>query len=496
MFFCWGQIFPQQNILIGPIKNYFFSLQPDTVKTTPLRIELIQPSFLGMPRRNFYGFDPPDTLEIIWKVYLGKGTTNLSSKQGERTWYGCGWTGQPLLIREDSGLFLIQGAYDHNLKKINAETGEIVWEYSFDDVIKGTGTLWINPDPQGDEDSVIIFQGSRLGNENHLYSHIVPSFRAISYSSGEELWRMNVKQTESYSRDVDGSGIIVDDTLYIGLENGLLAVINPHPSAAYLAQGILQPEIIAEFKLYSLEDVYKHAGNLVTESSISRLGNHLYIASGSGHVYGYSLTDDTLDWDFYIGSDIDGSPVVTEDSCLLISVEKQYINGPGGILKINPQVDPESCVVWFFPVGDYQYADWQGGVIGTCGINDYYRSNSQPYLACFMGIDGYIYVVKHQIIDSLSPPQLGPDNRTLYPLPELVYKYKIGPSISTPLIFEHKLIAAGYQGIYLFSYDHDLVFSLIHHLPIPCEATGVVFNNRLFIGSRDGYLYCLGKRVR
>ena len=180
MFFCWGQISPQQNILIGPIKNYIFSLQPDTIETASSRFELIQPSFLGVPRRNFYGFDPPDTLEIIWKLYLGKGTTNLSSKQGARTWYGCGWTGQPLLVREDSVLFLIQGAYDHNLKKINAVTGEIVWEYSFDDVIKGTGTLWINPDPQGVDDSVIIFQGSRLGNENHLYSHVVPSFRAIS----------------------------------------------------------------------------------------------------------------------------------------------------------------------------------------------------------------------------------------------------------------------------------------------------------------------------
>ena len=57
---------------------------------------------------------------------------------------GAGWTGQPLLYKEDDSLYLIQGAYDHHLKKINARNGELIWQYKFDDVVKGTGTIWHN----------------------------------------------------------------------------------------------------------------------------------------------------------------------------------------------------------------------------------------------------------------------------------------------------------------------------------------------------------------
>jgi len=151
-----------QIILLSLFTGNFFYLnaQNDTIEVDSLRLlkhdkqEVLElndtsvypviKTFLGNWQRNFYGENPPEKLDVVWKHYLGKGETVISRNIGTKEWAGAGWTGQPLLVKENNELFLIQGAYDHNLKKINAETGELVWQYKFDDVIKGTGTIWVN----------------------------------------------------------------------------------------------------------------------------------------------------------------------------------------------------------------------------------------------------------------------------------------------------------------------------------------------------------------
>lgn len=454
-------------------------------------IKILIGTFLGNEKRNYYGNEAPGDLNIIWKHYLGKGVTVISRKSGERIWAGAGWTGQPLLVQENGQLFLIQGAYDHNLKKINAGNGQVVWQYAFDDVVKGTGTIWYNPRSRQHNSKYIIFQGSRLGVGNYLDARHVPSFRAVSYITGEELWRLDVKWTDSYSRDADGSALIINDTLYTGLENSLFTVLDPDPANASIRDGMLQPQIIREIKLYEKEDVAAHHYNIVTESSPCRLGNHIYIASGSGHVYGYSLDTKKLDWDFRIGSDIDGSAVVTEDNCLLVSVEKQFISGHGGIFKLDPAKDPANCVVWFFPTADSSFSSWEGGVIGTASITDSYHTGLSSNLAAFIGIDGYLYVVDHQQTD-YGKTVTGPDSTSVYHPPCLVYKKYIGPSISTPIFVNNKLIAACYNGIFLFEFNRERNFTLLDRFTATFESTPVVWDGKIYIASRNGYLYCFG----
>ncbi len=455
--------------------------------------EVVIPTFLGNETRNYYGNLAPDTLEIIWKHYLGKGITVISRKLGSREWAGAGWTGQPLLVKEDSGLYIIQGAYDHHLKKINAGNGELVWQYKFDDVVKGTGTLWETPDSFPGENRLIILQGSRLGVGNYLDTKHIPSYRAISYFTGRELWRLDVKWTKSYSRDADGSTLMLNDTAYIGLENSLFTVLDPSPYQAKIKDGMLQPKIIRELKLYTDADAIAHKNNVVTESSPCLLDSIIYVASGSGHVFGYSLKERCLVWDFYIGSDIDGSAVVTDDNCLLVSVEKQYIDGPGGLFKLDPSKSPDDAVVWYFPTGDKEYASWEGGIIGSASVNDMYRKENDPALAAFTAIDGYLYVVRHDVLDTTSTG-LGPDGVKRFPKPKLVFRYKTGASISTPLLTENRLIAAGYGGIFLFAYDGDLNFKLLDRFPATFESTPVIHDGRIYIASRNGYFYCLGRK--
>jgi len=457
-------------------------------------VEFVIQSFLGNWKRNYYGNEAPGRLEYLWKFNLGKGKTVISKKIGEKEWAGSGWTGQPLLVREDKDLYLIQGSLDHHLKKINAETGELIWEYKFDDVIKGTGTLWMNSNASHLDESVIILEGSRRGYENDLYSRYVPSYRAVSYFSGKELWRLNVTRTASYSRDVDGSALVFNRTAYVGLENALFTVFDPDPVSAKLIDGMLQPNVHQQLKLYQQSDQIRHGGNLVVESSPALLGDMIYITAGSGHVYGYDINKSELVWDFYIGSDMDGSPVVTDDSCLIVTVEKQYIEGRGGIFKLDPKKLPGEAVVWYFPTEDDTLETWQGGVIGSVGINDATKSANTPNLCTFIGIDGYLYVVDHKKIDAQVGLVYGPNNKKKYPTPQLVFKKQIGPSISTPIVVGDKIIATGYHGIYLFKYDSGLSFQLLDkQRRSAIESTAIVHDRKIYIGARDGFLYALGE---
>ena len=466
------------------------TLQDSSFVADTLTYPIIQ-TFLGNWQRSFYGKNAPNKLDLVWKHYLGKGETVISRKVGSKIWAGAGWTGQALLVKEKGSLYLIQGAYDHHLKKINAETGELIWQYKFDDVIKGTGTLWVNSNSDNPENEIVILQGSRLGIGNYLDSKHIPSYRAISYFTGKELWRMDQKWTHSYSRDVDGSALILNDTAYLGLENSFFTVFDPDHRNGRMLNGMFQPKIIQERKLYTMDDVYKHRNNIVTESSPSLLGNYIYVASGSGHVFGYNLNSRELDWDFYIGSDIDGSAIITSDSCIMVSVEKQYIKGKGGAFKLNPMKNPKDAAIWYFPVEDKDFVSWEGGIIGSIGVNDNYINSNQTHLAAFVGIDEYLYVVDHKSIDS-AKTVLGPDSITVYNTPKLVFKKKVGPSISTPIFVDDKLIVAGYWGISIFKYDDHNQFELLDKQEGSFESTPIVWNNKIYIASRDGYLYCFG----
>jgi len=452
-------------------------------------------TFLGSWQRNYYGNKAPTKLQTIWRSYLGKGKTVISKKIGEKEWEGSGWTGQPLLVRENDRLFLIHGSLDHNLKKFDAQTGKIIWQFKFDDVIKGTGTIWQNKNATTLNESLIILQGSRRGLKKDLYSKVVPSFRAVSYFTGEELWRMNVKQTNSYSRDVDGSAIVLNDTAYIGLENALFTTFSPDPQKAKIKDNLFQPKIYQQITLYDKNDIKKHGGNLVVESSPCLLNNHIYITTGAGHVVGYNLKTNKIDWDFYIGSDIDGSPVVTLDSCILVTVEKQYIEGKGGVFKLDPKKKSEESVVWYFAVEDDSLESWAGGIIGSAGVNDLTRRENEPRLAAFIGIDGFLYVVNHQKINLKKEKIPGPNLKNTYCVPDLLFKYKLGPSISTPVFVGNKLIAAGYKGIYIFEIKNGNNFNLIAKRQASAfESTPIVFDEKIYIGSKDGFLYCFGQK--
>jgi len=456
-------------------------------------IEVMVKTFRGNEKRNFYGNNAPKRLNLKWKLNLGNGKSIVNDIP--TIWAGAGWTGQPLLVLEDSVPYLIQGAYDHNLRKIDANTGKVIWTYRFDDIIKGTGTIWENPKPNKPENRFVIMQGSRYGANNDWYQKVIPSFRGISLLTGKELWRMNVRQTYSYSRDVDGSALVVNDTAYIGLENGIFTIFDPDSAYAQLKDGIIQPHVFKEFKLFNDSDVLLHGVNFVTESSPTLIKNKVVIGACS-RIIAYSLDTKKPDWNFYVATDIDGSVVATKDDKILITLERQYIEGKAGVLKLDPFKPEDQAAEWFFPTANKNYHEWEGGIIGTAAVNDYYNKDGLlPGIAAFSAIDGYLYVIDYNAIDSGKTAEL-PYSKKPCPVPKQLFKYYIGPGISSPIIVDDKIIACSGSGIYLFKYDWKAgkfqAALLAKYTGIQIQASPIVWNKKVYVASRNGYLYCFG----
>jgi len=461
-------------------------------------------TFLGDETRRFYGVGPvPETLEVIWRTSIGSGTTGgTASSSGMVQWAGTGWTGQPALVREEGKLYLIVGGFDHNLVKIDAETGKELWAYTFDDVIKGSPTVFRMPDTG----KLAVVCGSRRGFPRAMSDPSIAPVRCVDFETGEELWRLTAPPSRSYSRDADSSPIMIGDTLYVAIETGHVYAVDPTQTEE--RGGHRWPKILAEQLLIGDERAASHGGNRVLESSPSVIGDTIYLASGAGHVYGLDKSDLSVVWDYWIGSDIDGSPVTTSDGHILQSVEKQYIPGKGGVLKLDPRKPADEALVWFFPTGNRTFADWQGGVIGSVSVNDAYGSDrSRPALAAFTAIDGNLYVVSQ---DETEGTVSGPQGQAGLPTPKLVFADDVGGGISTPIMVDDYIIQGGYgarMNVYRIDYQAEGgvplkdragnqwsvgVEKVASFSAGSFESTPIVWQGRIYVGSRDGSFYCLG----
>lgn len=485
----------------GQVKSFLGEIKPET--------ELLIPTFLGNDQRRFYGRGIPKSLKQLQRFELGSGVTAF---RGFLTWSGAGWTGQPTLVKDRGRLYLIIGAFDHSLRKIDLETNQVVWRYKFDDIIKGTATIYIDETAK-EENKIVVLQGSRLGVRNSVgMAGPVPSFRAISFRTGKEIWKLNIRRTDSYSRDNDSSPIDLGDMIFNAGENGIGYFLNRSTRVVEKKEGLIQPQVLGEVRLYEMPDIGRHSGNLVAESSPARLRDKIYFAAGSGHIYGISIPEKKIFWDFYTGSDIDGSVVISKDEKLFCAIERQYIPGNGGVLKLNPQKKPEDSVEWFLPTGNVGFADWQGGVVGSAAINDEYRDEDVPALFATNAIDGNLYIASQMMVtgEKVKGPLL---NRE-YDTPVIVFKKRIGASISTPIFTDgNKLIAGTYNGVYLFNifyeegkkgdknsvmnskgeYVRVIVEEAEHFKPgVSFESTPVVWDGIVRICGRDGWMYTLG----
>jgi outer membrane protein assembly factor BamB len=472
-------------------------------------------TFLGDYARRFYGLGPaPRHLDLLWKVRLGSGwTSGRHDTDPPGKWAGSGWTGQASVVVDGGRPYVIASGYDHRLRRIDARSGRVVWAYRFDDIIKSSPSVFANPHPSGEDDKYVVLAGSRRGFPYKLADPRVAPYRAVTFGSGRELWRLPVPQTRCYSRDCDGSGFFFDGRQYIGVESGWFYALDPLRTRPW--RGRRRPEVLAQRLLLGDARARSHGRNLVLESSASALGKNLYIASGAGHVYGLRRSDLAVVWDYFTGSDLDGTAVTTARGRLLVAVEKQYVKGKGGLLCLDPGKPPSRATEWFLPTGNRNVGEWAGGVVGSAAVNDEYNGGGRhPALCAFMAIDGYLYVVSQDRMAAATVrgPNLEPGLAT----PVVVAKIWNGGGISTPILFDDTLIAAGYdQRVHLFHLNYAPAqqgdegalpsaagdgkywkVSVTERDQFAAsaafESTPTLWDGRVYIGCRDGWFYCLG----
>ncbi|MFP4652270.1 MAG: hypothetical protein ACLFM4_07580 [Phormidium sp.] len=472
--------------------------------------QLLIPTYLGNDQRRYYGRGTPAALTVQHRFYLGSSISRVGGTT--YSWSGAGWTGQPTLLRDRGRLYLIIGAYNQQLRKIDLESRQEVWSYQFDDILKGTATLYLD-ETASDDNRIVILQGSRLGLNKSLNSAVVPSFRAISLRTGKELWRLNIRKTDSYSRDNDSSALYLgQQTLFNAGENSIGYFINSRIASRRPEKGFFAPDIEQELQLYDPADIPLYRGNLVAESSPARLGDRLYLASGGGRIYGIDINQRTIVWQFRSGGDLNGTISIAQDGKLFSTLDREHIPGKGGLYKLDPSQPDPDCVDWFLPVENIPFAEWQGGITGSVALNDEYRAPDTPPRFATNAIDGHLYLGSQTQVTGETVP--GPFQQREYKTPIIIAKEAIGPSISTPIFTDgNRLIAAGYNGVYLFQLNYSLA-SANDPLALPggqgqfyrisleklahfnsggaFESTPIVWDGSVYICSRDGWMYQLG----
>ncbi len=455
------------------------------------QIEPLIYTYLGDEQRNYYGNSAPSKLREIWKTDLGTGQTKVGSEL--KTWSGAGWTGQPLIISEDEELYLIQPTLSHMLKKIRASDGKVIWTSDLGDVIKATPTF-VTTSNKNAEQKFIIISGSRRGKESNFLSDPAYSLHGISYITGQKLWQHNSPRTFSNSRDVDASGVMIDSKFCIPLENGTLLYLDPDPAKAKLnaVTGIPEPHIFKTYPLFEKIDTQTFKHDLACESSPTVYKGVAYTATGAGRIYGHTAGILGERWNFHVGGDLNSSMPLTNDEHLLLGIEKQFIPGNGGVMKIKPQ----GGIVWFYPLPDKQWYEWEGGMIGSPAVNHRTAkdANISGDLACFVGVDGNLTLINHK---KLTPDKLvwDPLMQKQYPTPLVLDSIQLPEgSISTPLFVGNKIIIGYDNGLDLYEVSPENKLLLLDRIEGPMfDATPTVWNNRIYAASKDGYLYCLGE---
>ena len=466
----------------------FSVLTLTTIYALPIAAQ-VQPlvgTYLGDSQRNYYGDVAPSNLRVHWKTHLGTGSTRVGREV--KTWSGAGWTGQPLVIREGEETYLVIGSLSHELKKIRARDGKLIWSTDLGDVIKGTPTF-VDVGGKNIEQCYVLITGSRRGKNTNFVSDPAYGLHGVSFITGKRLWRHNIVRTNSNSRDADASAVMIGSKACIPLENGKFTIFSPNPSKAKLENGFLAPKIYKQFELYKESDLKLYRRELSCESSPTVYRGKAYVAAGCGRVYACSTGWSGIGWSLDVGGDLNSTMPLTNDKHLLLGVERQFISGQGGLMKLKPG----GGVKWYYPLPNVRFFEWAGGMVGSAAVNHRYDSEISKDLACFVGVDGMLTLINHKQMQP-GVTVAGPRGKHHYPTPVVLDKIQLpNGSISTPIFVGNRIVVGYDNGMDLYQVTSAGKMQRLARLSGPMfDATPVVWNGRVYAGSKNGYLYCLG----
>jgi hypothetical protein len=309
-------------------------------------------TFRGNASRTYYGEGPvPRRPEVLWRYPASGGLCSRSSdEEGERTWCGTGWTGQPNVVEPEDGAVQVRfGAYDRAVHIVHGRTGEPLYEpFPTGDLIKGT----VTSDPDG---YPLLYTGSR---DNYL--------RVLALDRGDrpiELWRLSSDSAPNpvWNNDWDGSPLVIGDYLLEGGENSWFYVVELN--RGYDQDGLVTVDPRVRLVVPGYDDrLFAELGDqeVSIESSVAFHDGVAYFANSGGLVQGWDVSG-VLDggrrarrvFRFWTGEDTDATVVVDEEGFLYVASELERRGARsqevGQLLKLDP-TEPNDPMVWDIPI--------------------------------------------------------------------------------------------------------------------------------------------------
>lgn len=424
--------------------------------------------FRGNGTRTFYGTGPiPQTPKVLWQFPEEKPLCGRSTVAGEtKLWCGSGWTGQPVVWERPDGITeIIVGMYDKKIHFFNADTGTSTRApFVTGDIIKGSVTL----DPDG---YPLLYSGSR----DNFYRII-----ALDRETPTELWKIEAKISDGlWNNDWDGNGLIEEDILYQGSENGIFHIIKLNRGYDEKGNVIVSPQSIASIKTFS-DELLGNIGdkNVSIESSPLKIGSIVYIANSGGRIMGFDVAriqDGIVEtvFDFWTGDDTDATLIAdTEGFIYSASQEERFTERAqtlGQVLKLDPR-KKDTPVVWGLHVPAKNNLD--GGVWAT------------PALGF-----GHLYVPTNTGELLTINTTTGVVTNTL----SLGYH-----AWSSPNIIDTTLVVGTCTGsLQAYSLAVPQTPSLLWDLPIKnkgcVESTPAIWNGNIYVGTREGFFFKVGQ---
>ncbi len=424
-------------------------------------------TFRGNPTRTYYGRGPvPSDPEVVWS-YPDRAMCATSSVGGEAiTWCGSGWTGQPAVFERNGETWVAFGAYDRHVHFLDFDTGEAkLPSFPTGDIIKGSVTI----DPDG---YPLLYTGSRDNN-----------YRVIAFDGAEprELWALNAFDVSptKWNNDWDGAGLILRDHLLVGGENSQFHVVKLNRGYDENGMVTVEPELVFNRPGWD-EELTRAVGNNVSiESSVAMSGNVVYFANSGGLIQGWDLAglEHGLDvfqvFRYWAGDDVDATLVIDDEGMLYAGVE--YERGTarsrevGQIIKLDPTKPPDEALVW----GVDQRPRLDSGIWATPGLH------------------ADLLIVPTDSGDVLGLDRFTGEERWRVDLP--------GPTWASPVIVDDVWIQGDCGGtLHAFDVSDTTVKpSKLWEIRLGgcIESTPALWNGKVIVGTRSGFVYAVGDRA-
>ncbi len=313
------------------------------------------------------------TTDVITQTLTKKWSAKIGSLKGANgNWTGCGWTGQPLIVRWDEATKAILGLYAEKKEKANlveviyATLDGNIYFYDLDDgsytrdpirvgmSFKGAGSL----DPRG---YPLMYVGSGDSTTKS------PRMYIISLIENKVIYDQSGSDIDAYRRwyAFDSAPLVSAeaDTLIWPCESGILYTIKLNTSYDQTAGTIsVAPENTVKTRYKT--NTGRKAG---VESSAIVVGKYIYCGDNGGMFFCIDLETMELKWAQNTKDDVNATPVFEwgDDGVgyIYTGTSMEYAKGTCYIHKLNANTGE---IVWERKFTDVAYNEKvSGGVLSS-----------------------------------------------------------------------------------------------------------------------------------